>query len=121
MRLVSISSPDPTCEREWGLGTRLACDMRAYAHACVARRLVLQMAWKTIICISLALFAWGSAVKAYVPVSNNMRSFSSAIKGGSIKANEEKVLYEHSTGQSGVITEQWFTGVCMCIYAPMKL
>ena len=90
---------------------------------CVAsyRRLVLQMAWKTIICISLALFAWGSAVKAYVPVSNNMRSFSSAIKGGSIKANEEKVLYEHSTGQSGVITEQWFTGVCMCIYAPMKL
>lgn len=74
------------------------------------------MAWKTIICISLALLAWGSAVKAYVPVSNNMRSFSSAIKGGSIKANEEKVLYEHSTGQSGVITEQWFTGVYVCVY-----
>lgn len=90
----------------------------AYPHACVAsscRRLVLQMAWKTIICISLALFAWGSAVKAYVPVSNNMRSFSSAIKGGSIKANKEKVLYEHSTGQPGVITEQWFTGVCMSV------
>ena len=100
------------------------CDMRACMQACCVasyRRLVLQMVWKTIICISLALFAWGSAVKAYVPVSNNMRSFSSAIKGGSIKANEEKVLYEHSTGQSGVITEQWFTGVCMCIYAPMKL
>ena len=43
-------------------------------------------------------------------VSQNMRSFSSAIKGGSLGANEEKVLYEHNTGQPGVITEQWFTG-----------
>lgn len=43
-------------------------------------------------------------------VAPNMRSFSSAIKGGSIGSNEEKVLYEHNTGQPGVITEQWFTG-----------
>ena len=69
-----------------------------------------EMAWKTFICISLGYLAWCSAVKAYVPVSNNMRSFSSAIKGGMIGANEEKVLYEHNTGQPGVITEQWFTG-----------
>ena len=45
-----------------------------------------------------------------IDVGQNMRSFSSAIKGGSITANVEKVLYEHSTGQPGVITEQWFTG-----------
>ena len=83
-----------------------------------ARMIVLQkMAWKTFVCISLALLAWGSAVKAYVPVSKNMRSFSSAIKGGTIGTNEEKVLYEHNTGQPGVITEQWFTGVCACVCA----
>ena len=43
-------------------------------------------------------------------VAPNMRSFSSAIKGGSLEAGVEKVLYEHSTGEPGVITEQWFTG-----------
>lgn len=45
-----------------------------------------------------------------IDVASNMRSFSSAIKNGAIGANVEKVLYEHSTGQPGVITEQWFTG-----------
>ena len=64
----------------------------------------------------LAFLAWGSAVKAYVPVNANMRSFSSAIKGGTILPDEEKTLYEHSTGEPGVITEQWFTG--LHIYGP---
>lgn len=45
-----------------------------------------------------------------IDVGPDMRSFSSAIKGGQIGPNTEKVLYEHSTGQRGVITEQWFTG-----------
>ena len=68
------------------------------------------MAWKILF---LALLAWGSAAKAYVPVNANMRSFSSAIKGGTILPDEEKTLYEHSTGKPGVITEQWFTGLHM--------
>ena len=50
------------------------------------------------------------AAQAYVPVDSTMRSFSSAIKNGMVKPDMEKVLYEHSTGQPGVITEQWFTG-----------
>ncbi len=49
-------------------------------------------------------------VLGYVPVTPDMKSFSSAIKGGNINANVEKTLYEHSTGQPGVVTEQWFTG-----------
>lgn len=48
----------------------------------------------------------------YVPVNANMRSFSYAIKDGSLKANVEKTLYARSTGEPGVITEQWFTGEC---------
>ena len=50
------------------------------------------------------------AVLGYVPVTPEMKSFSSVIKGGKIPANVEKTLYEHSTGQPGVVTEQWFTG-----------
>ena len=46
----------------------------------------------------------------YVSLSNNMNSFSSAIKGGPIEANVEKLLYERNTGQPGVITEQWCAG-----------
>ena len=46
-----------------------------------------------------------------VPVTPDMKTFSSAIKGGSLPANTEKTLYEHNTGQAGVITEQWFTGL----------
>ena len=46
-----------------------------------------------------------------IDVGPGMRSFSSAIKGGSLAANVEKVLYEHNTGEPGVITEQWFTGI----------
>ena len=68
------------------------------------------MAWRNFLSLALLILAWGSVVKAYVPVSANMRSFSSAIKGGMIMPDKEKTLYEHSTGQSGVITEQWFTG-----------
>jgi nitrogen fixation protein FixH len=47
---------------------------------------------------------------AQVPVNPKMRSFSSAVKGGRLVANQELVLYESSTGEPGVITEQWFTG-----------
>ena len=50
---------------------------------------------------------------ALVYVQPNMKSFSSAIKNGWIVANQEKVLYEHDTGEPGVITEQWFTGEVM--------
>ena len=50
---------------------------------------------------------------ALVYVQPNMKSFSSAIKNGWIVANQEKVLYEHDTGEPGVITEQWFTGGMM--------
>lgn len=45
-----------------------------------------------------------------IDVNPSMRSFSSAIKNGRLSANVEKVLYEHNTGQPGVITEQWFAG-----------
>ena len=47
---------------------------------------------------------------AQVYVNSNMKSFSYAIKHGFIQANVEKTLYEHNSGQPGVITEQWFTG-----------
>ena len=50
---------------------------------------------------------------ALVQVTSNMKSFSSAIKNGWIISNQEKVLYEHDTGEPGVITEQWFTGGMM--------
>lgn len=47
---------------------------------------------------------------ALVHVNPNMRSFSYAIKNGFLYPNVEKTLYEHNTGEPGVITEQWFTG-----------
>ena len=47
---------------------------------------------------------------AQVPVNTNMRSFSSAIKGGMLEAGQEFLLYESDTGEPGVITEQWYTG-----------
>ncbi|XP_074624938.1 uncharacterized protein LOC141883379 [Acropora palmata] len=50
---------------------------------------------------------------ALVQVTSNMKSFSSAIKNGWIVSNQEKVLYQHDTGEPGVITEQWFTGGVM--------
>lgn len=59
---------------------------------------------------ALAILAFWS--RAYgIDVNPNMRSFSSAIKGGSIASSVEKTLYEHNTGNPGVITEQWFTGI----------
>ena len=57
--------------------------------------------------IALVSFSLNDAA---VPVAPNMKSFSSAIKGGHLAANVEKTLYERGTGQPGVITEQWFTG-----------
>lgn len=61
------------------------------------------------LCLLLACFLYQGA--ATVPVQPGMKSFSSAIKGGMLNGNEEKLLYEHNTGQPGVITEQWFTGI----------
>ncbi|XP_019852024.1 PREDICTED: uncharacterized protein LOC109581954 isoform X2 [Amphimedon queenslandica] len=58
----------------------------------------------------LLLLLLVGGVFSAVPVTPDMKTFSSAIKGGSLPANTEKTLYEHSTGQAGVITEQWFTG-----------
>lgn len=50
---------------------------------------------------------------ALVSVNSKMKSFSYAIKNGFIHPNVEKTLYEHDTGEPGVITEQWFTGLTM--------
>ena len=58
---------------------------------------------------------------ALAQVTKNMKSFSSAIKNGYIFSNKEKVLYEHDTGQPGVITEQWFTGGVMNQNARIKI
>ena len=62
-------------------------------------------------CLVVTASLWIS-VLSYVPVSSNMKSFSSVIKQGNINASEEKVLYERNTGQPGVITEQWSAGRC---------
>ena len=50
-----------------------------------------------------------------IQIRPGLQSFSSAIKGGKISANTEKVLYEHDSQDPqpkscGLITEQWFTG-----------
>ncbi len=66
---------------------------------------------------TLLAIAMAASVEAYVPVAKNMRSFSSAIKDGKMVAKKEKLLYEHDTGQPGVITEQWFTGIASVPYA----
>ena len=58
---------------------------------------------------------------ALVQVTKKMKSFSSAIKNGYIFSNEEKVLYEHDTGEPGVITEQWFTGAVMNRHARIRI
>lgn len=63
----------------------------------------------TFLC-ALAVLAFCSVTYG-IEVTSNMRSFSSAIKGGTITANVEKIMYEHNTGQPGVVTEQWFTGI----------
>lgn len=60
--------------------------------------------------VLLLLFLVGCSNVSAIDVGPDMRSFSSAIKDGQIAGNQEKVLYEHNTGQPGVITEQWFTG-----------
>ena len=62
-----------------------------------------------IVLVEAAVFVTG------VQVHPGMRTFSYAIKDGSILANTEKVLYEYESqapkpGGCGVITEQWFTG-----------
>lgn len=60
---------------------------------------------KVFIVLTLASVALGQ-----IYVNPKMKSFSSATKEGILIANNEKVLFEHNTGQPGVITEQWFTG-----------
>ncbi|EDO40043.1 predicted protein [Nematostella vectensis] len=55
----------------------------------------------------LALF---QGTFSLIHVQPNMKTFSYAIKDGQMAPGKEKTLYEHSTGQPGVITEQWFTG-----------
>ena len=48
---------------------------------------------------------------AQAPVKSDMRSFSNAIKSGILVPGVELTLYESNTGEPGVITEQWFTGI----------
>ena len=62
--------------------------------------------------VFLFTFLFPGAV-SLVNVDPNMKSFSYAIKNGVLNPNEEQTLYEHNTGQPGVITEQWFTGYGM--------
>ena len=62
--------------------------------------------------VFLITFLFREAV-SLVNVDPNMKSFSYAIKNGVLNSNEEQTLYEHNTGQPGVITEQWFTGYAM--------
>ena len=57
--------------------------------------------------ISISLLGLG---EAQAPVSSKMRSFSNAIKSGILLSGVELVLFESNTNESGVITEQWFTG-----------
>ena len=60
--------------------------------------------------VSFLVLIASVCITAQVPVNPKMRSFSSAIKGGNLVANQELVLYESNTGEPGVVTEQWFTG-----------
>ena len=62
--------------------------------------------------VFLFTFLFREAV-SLVNVDPKMKSFSYAIKNGFLNPNEEQTLYEHNTGQPGVITEQWFTGFAM--------
>ena len=62
--------------------------------------------------VFLFTFLFPGAV-SLVNVDPKMKSFSYAIKNGVLNPNEEQTLYEHNTGQPGVITEQWFTGYGM--------
>ena len=63
---------------------------------------------RILLLVSLVQGTW-----ALVSVNSKMKSFSYAIKNGIIDPNVEKTLYEHDTGEPGVITEQWFTGSTM--------
>ena len=58
--------------------------------------------------VSISLWALCAAQD---PVNPNMRSFSNAIKSGILVPGVELTLYESYTGEPGVITEQWFTGI----------
>ena len=59
---------------------------------------------------NLLLFLLLRVAVALIPVNPGMKSFSFAIKNGFVYPDIEKTLYEHNTGEPGVITEQWFTG-----------
>jgi hypothetical protein len=68
------------------------------------------MELKMSVCVLVVLVCFCSGAYG-IDVGPDFLSFSSAIKAGLLEANKEKVLYEHNTGQPGVITEQWFTGI----------
>lgn len=68
------------------------------------------MSYREVLLFVAMLFSVRAVEAQYAPVAPNMRSFSSVIKGGTMPAAKEKVLYERNTGTPGVVTEQWFTG-----------
>ena len=84
-------------------GTRTDPDCMEKMKACILRFLVSSLA----LCICAA----------QVPVDPKMRSFSSAIKSGLLAAGQELLLYESNTGEPGIITEQWFTGMRCSLHA----
>ena len=59
----------------------------------------------------IVIIAFLQEAVSLVHVEPNMKTFSYAIKNGFLHPKEEKTLYKHNTGQPGVITEQWFTGL----------
>ena len=81
--------------------------MQGPPHCCMQGRKDRSM-MSTSCCLVILLLL--QLAVGYVHVTPDMRSFSSAIKGGRVESNIEKLLYEHNTGKPGVITEQWFTG-----------
>eukprot|EP01084_Bolivina_argentea_P116701 207301_1 len=58
---------------------------------------------------ALCLSATISIINGFIPVTNDMQSFTSALKGAHLTANQETIVYENTDGP-GVITELWFTG-----------
>ena len=56
--------------------------------------------WKIVFLVLL------QRVASLIHVTPNMKTFSYAMKNAVLDADVEKTLYEHNTGQPGVITEQ---------------
>ena len=93
----------PTASEGWGWG--LAREMHGRDISWIREMARLQL---------IAILVGAAAVQVSgIGVRREMRSFSSAIKAGTIAAYTEKVLYEYESThhqEPGVITEQWFTG-----------